>query len=143
MLDDSPRVISAHGRWEDGYFTMPEGTSLTLHSPHGALIDHKLGNAIEQGLMESGWSQTYRSGDKVRNYVLTRLPADKVVGNPIQPPPGTRTTLKDVLKPGMGECHGSFCRWEIGHTLDSETWTQQTWQSLDHLLKPPPAGSLR
>jgi RHS repeat-associated protein len=136
----TPTVLSGHGYYgstdaiqktdqgyklrkgvklDPGYTVVPEGTSITFYSNHGDMITDELGGAIElQQISDKQWRVTYYPGAKVPNYAL--IPPD---ANP--PPrdlvtfsrPGINliqverpTSLKQLLRPGMGPVHWAACR---------------------------------
>jgi len=132
-------IMSGHGAWvkpeeivekdgqaafregatkkDPGLMVVPEGTTITFYAWHGQMISDDLGGAIElQQLDKEQFRVTYHSGDTIPNYALLP-PSDLTVFTR----PGIKniqvdhpTSLKELLKPGMGAVHWAACRQAVG-----------------------------
>lgn len=122
--------------------TVPEGTSLTVYAPHGAMLE---GAVIESVYNERNpgdlFQVTYRSGDVVPNYLITHDPTLEPF---VEPDPHEREHflrelpgdvyehlldgdhdnivlplhdrfLGDLLVEGMGSCHWLTCLAQDDH----------------------------
>ena len=122
--------------------TVPEGTSLTVYAPHGAMLE---GAVIQSVYTERApgdlFQTTYRSGDIVPNYSITHDPTLEYL---VEPDPHEREHLlrdlpgnvyerlldesvdnivlplddrflDDLLTPGMGNCHWLTCLAQYDH----------------------------
>ena len=95
---------------------VPEGTTITFYAWHGQEISDDLGGAVElQQLDKEQFRVTYHPGDTIPNYAL--LPP---TGLTVFTRPGIKsiqvdhpTSLKELLKPGMGAVHWAACRQAI------------------------------
>lgn len=102
---------------QPGTMVVPEGTTITFYAHHGQTITDELGGAIElQQLKSEQYRVTYHPGDVIPNYSL--LPASDLT---VFTRPGINnvqvdrpTSLKDLLKPGMGAVHWAACQEVVG-----------------------------
>ncbi|WP_353848717.1 putative adhesin [Cellulomonas sp.] len=105
---DGSTVFAGHGefRYGSGSVTVPEGTTLNVHSTHGRALSQACGLAIELGGGPSPVT-VYGPGSVVPNYTL-RTPAGLTIARgsttveeatPLSPPP----------QPGMGVRHWAAC----------------------------------
>ena len=96
---------------------VPEGTTITFYAWHGQTITDGLGGAVElQQINMEQFRVTYHPGDKIPNYAL--FPPDDLT---VFTRPGINniqvdhpTSLKELLKPGMGAVHWAACREVMG-----------------------------
>ncbi|MGV4985999.1 putative T7SS-secreted protein [Streptomyces sp. NRAIS4] len=106
---DGELVFSGHGGWDpaNGFFTVPEGSSITFYSPHGTGLANRAALDVEQGI---NWNpvETFESGAVIPNYTLGPAPelprmseSIDVVGD---------MNLSDLLYPHMGPTHWAACR---------------------------------
>jgi len=95
------------------YMIVPKGTTITFYCENTQTISQDLGRKVEtRQLNPKQFRVTYYPGDKIPNYALTQpkgLATHKVPGVElvtVEKP----TSLKDLLKPGMGAVHWAACR---------------------------------
>jgi hypothetical protein len=98
-----------------GFTTVPEGTTITFYAVRGQKIGNDLGVAIQlRRLNPHQFRVTYYPGDKIPNYAL--LPPGNLTDTK-RLKPGVKaivvdkpTSLKEILKPGMGAVHWGACQ---------------------------------
>lgn len=108
-------VFSGHGNYSphNGDFVVPNGTSITLYSEHGASISDGLGNVIETGGdVSKVFKQTYEAGSRIPDYTLSKPTGLAIQGSPVTV--SKPTQLSDLVKEGMGNCHWAACTFEHG-----------------------------
>jgi len=92
---------------------VPEGTTITFYSVHGQPISNQLGQRIDQQKVDfAQFRVTYYPGNRIPNYAL--LPP---LGLRVLRAPGVTTvqvnqptSLRDLVRPGMGSVYWSACR---------------------------------
>jgi hypothetical protein len=88
-------------------FVVPDGSSLTLYSEHGATISDQLGNVIETGGDVSNvYSKTFQAGETIPNYTLYPPEGLNILGGKTVDSP---TALSELLEPNMGDVHWAAC----------------------------------
>ena len=108
------RILSGHGEFLGGEFTVPEGASVTVWTGHGNAISDALGNAIETGAevtMESfpevEGARTYLSGSTMPNYTLSSPTGLNIMGNPTTV--SAPTQLSSLVTAGQGNVQWAAC----------------------------------
>jgi len=107
-LEQKGTVFSGHGAHSNQVTKVPEGTSVTVYSGPGGSITDRLGNKIETGGdLTKVTKKTYGSGELMPDNILYEPKGLDIKGNPVtvEKP----TTLSEMLKPDMGECHWAAC----------------------------------
>ncbi|MEC4592951.1 MULTISPECIES: putative adhesin [Nitrospirillum] len=103
-------ILSGHGGYESGSVAIPEGTSVTVYSEHGATISDPLGNMIETGQDVSHvYSKTFGPGEVMPDYTLYPPDGLKIMGGQTVTSP---TRLSELLQPNMGDVHWAACTYE-------------------------------
>ncbi|GAB3984111.1 RHS repeat-associated core domain-containing protein [Actinoallomurus acanthiterrae] len=105
---DRAIVFAGRGeyRYGSGATVVPSGTRLIVYAEHGKTIPDVVGLGIERGTGRAPVT-VYGPGDEVPNYTLkapvglTILRESQTVDVP--------TSLSDLLKPRMGDCHWAAC----------------------------------
>ncbi|HWS91053.1 MAG TPA: NAD(+)--arginine ADP-ribosyltransferase, partial [Mycobacterium sp.] len=109
--DAEPRTtISGHGAYypDDGYMTVPQGTTLTVYAEHGSSITDELGNLIETGGDTSRvYSHTFYPGEQIPNYTIYPPDGLTVMGTPQTVMNPTRLT--ELVNEEMGDVHLAIC----------------------------------
>ncbi|MFI4854468.1 MAG: putative adhesin [Phycisphaerales bacterium JB065] len=124
------KAFAGHGTFTpgDGWADIPEGTSLTMRTPHGGGISNQVGSAIERGdrdevsrlhnlpvdarsginLHSVNGAATYLPGNSIHNYTLHNGNNLNMMQNSIR----TRSAvdINSLLQPGMGNMHWAACR---------------------------------
>jgi hypothetical protein len=108
-------TFAGHGSIADATFVVPKGSSITFYSEPGALINNRLGQAIEEGAylhpLAQAHRRTFGPGELAPNPTLHPIEATWLADSPM----GARvlvneaTALKDLMRPGMGSCHWAAC----------------------------------
>jgi hypothetical protein len=123
-----PTILSGHGGASGDMMTVPQGTSITVYSEHGATISDRLGNAIETGGDTSGvWQKTYNPGDQMPDYILSEPTNLNIMGNPTTVTQDTR--LSDLVQPNMGCVKWAACTYDP--TLPSSNLMYDTHGVID------------
>ncbi|GIG71537.1 putative adhesin [Phytomonospora endophytica] len=105
---DGQTVFAGHGVYRgDGYFTVPQGTTIKFYGPHGKGLSQSKGLKVERGSWRSP-IEVYGPGDRIPDYVLKTPDRLKIMSGSQTVSDSTR--LSDLLKPGMGTCHWAACR---------------------------------
>ncbi|MCY7419218.1 MAG: RHS repeat-associated core domain-containing protein, partial [Chloroflexi bacterium] len=102
-------TLSGHGDWQvqNGYTTVPEGTTVVFHTPAGWAMTDQLGNAVER-TGTSRYEERYGPGSIIPNYFL-HPPMDLTV-EPTSRTVNASTGLGKLLAPNQGEVHWAACR---------------------------------
>ncbi|OSC32369.1 NAD(+)--arginine ADP-ribosyltransferase [Mycobacterium vulneris] len=85
ILQGERHTISGHGSYdpENGFFTVPSGSSITTFAEHGSTITDSLGNLIETGGDTSGvYSETFRTGELIPDYTIYPPDGLDILGSP-------------------------------------------------------------
>jgi hypothetical protein len=109
------RVLSGHGEWsvQDGIFTVPEGTSVTVPTRLGNSISDPYGGSLETGgnlspfAGEADGAVTYPPGSRMPNLTLHPPDGLNIQGNPttVTAP----TNLGNLIGPNQGNVLWSAC----------------------------------
>jgi len=103
-------VISGHGHYEraNGFFNIPEGTSVTVYAYHGASISNNLGNEIELHTAKAyeAKTHTFNANEPMPNYTVTPLELP-IKGSPMVVDKPTQ--LSTLIKPDQGRVHLAHC----------------------------------
>jgi hypothetical protein len=103
-------TISGHGAYypDDGYMTVPRGTTITVYAEHGSSITDELGNLIETGGDTSRvYSRTFYPGEQIPNYTIYPPDGLDIMGAPQTVTNPTRLT--ELINEEMGSVHLAIC----------------------------------
>lgn len=112
---DGEKVFAGHGYLERGAgeVTVPPGTKISFYVEDGELIPGLNGVAVEGGTYPGAAVETFHPGQQIPNYTLAPPEASGGGGFTVYENSTTvaqRTSLGDLLKPGMGNVHWAACR---------------------------------
>jgi RHS repeat-associated protein len=113
------RAFAGHGelRYGAGDFTVPEGASISMYSPHGTGIPDDLGRLIESGNYDAIYANpafremnpmTHLSGSTIPNYSLSAPNGLKVLRN--SQTVEDAATLSNLIQAGSGHWDWAACR---------------------------------
>ncbi|MFE2601034.1 RHS repeat-associated core domain-containing protein [Streptomyces sp. NPDC059396] len=107
---DGQTVFAGHGGWFlfNGWTRIPKGTSLATYAPKGRSISDFTGFRVEIGDVSLAPVKVYGPGSRVRNLRLYPPTEDLAIRNGSKTV-ASKTSLSDLLKPGMGTCHWAAC----------------------------------
>ncbi len=106
-------IISGHGAYypEDGYVTVPRGTTITIYAEHGSSITDELGNLIETGGDTSRvYSRMFHPGEQIPNYTIYPPDGLNIMGAPRTVTSPTRLT--ELINEDMGNVHLAICPYD-------------------------------
>jgi hypothetical protein len=109
----SRTTISGHGAYypDDGYVTVPRGTTITIYAEHGSSITEELGNLIETGGDTSRvYSRTFYPGEQMPNYTIYPPDGLDIMGAPQTVTNPTRLT--ELINEEMGNVHLAICPYD-------------------------------
>ncbi|MFB6394888.1 putative adhesin [Polymorphospora lycopeni] len=113
--EDGQPVFVGHGFYREGsgHLTVPTGTSISFYCAHREALPGLSGLAIEAGVHPGLPVETFREGDQVPDYYLTKPEATPPGGFSVFENSTTvraQARLSDLLVEGMGHTHWAACR---------------------------------